>query len=492
MPRSALVWPIAGCCAKNNATRHGNHVDVGGRERERYGMSISFGQVSERLLSGEELNWPRSGGARAGSIRLAKSGQRRLLSFLLAADSRQVSEGAGELFGGLITAWKDEGVDPMPEVSDTESNANEGPWYLHRIKTTNFGGLNTCGGPAFCLEVGGEDWCLEGSNGSGKTLLASAVIWTLTGYRVSENDGLRLEDGIRTPVYDDLGGKIGDWPPLATYPTRIEDLKGQTEVSVELVFLNPLREKAIASRTLVSAPGGSAEVNVDVDHRLTATPQLIEAGLLMPARLAHIGFGSKSASLYEAMKMLTGLDRLADIALGASAFTNRGRRFLKYARDRGIDRLENSYRTELGRARERARDTQVTIGGGLELGHEEVVEKLQSLSAIASTEAGELLALLKSDIAGDVDVSSIEGRKKLSRAVNSARDVVARKTKGVPLFAAWKALKDALSDETFACLPALLSEFEVRLNAALSWHAKQLAEKKIATKGVGVTFLCSA
>ena len=451
-------------------------------------MSISFGQASERLLSGEELYWSGSGGARAGSIALAKSGQRRLLGYLLAADPLHVSEGSDTLFGGLITAWKDEGADPTPDGSGTGSNANEGPWYLHRIKTTNFGGLNTYGGPTFRLELGGEDWCLEGSNGSGKTLLASAVIWCLTGYRVRENDGLYLEEGARTPVYNELGGKIGAWPPLATYPTRIEDLKGQAEVNVELVFLNPLGEEAIASRTLVSAPDGNAEVKVDVDHRLIAAPQLIEAGLLMPARLAHIGFGSRSASLYEAMKMLTGLDRLADIALGAAAFTNRGRRFLKYARDKGIDQLENSFSTVLGKARERAQHTQMTLADDLELGHDKLLERLQSLSDIASTEAGELLALLRSDIAGDVDLSSIEDRKKLSRAVNSARDVAVQKTKGVPLFAAWIALKKALADEAFTSLPVQLSGFEARLDDALSWHAKQLADEKLRLKALASRF----
>ena len=451
-------------------------------------MSISFGEATEQLLSGKDLSWSGSGGARAGSIALEKPSERRLFNYLLGVNPQDVAEGSDKLFGSLIAAWRDEDFDPTSEVSKAGSNAIGGPWYLHKIETTNFAGLNTYGGPTFRLELGGKSWCLEGSNGSGKTLLASAIIWTLTGYRVRENEGLDLESGTRTPVYDDSGRQIGDWPPLVTYPASVEDLKGTAKVNAELVFLNPSGEQALASRTLVSAPDRNVEVKLDVDRRLTATPQLIEAGLLMPARLAHVGFGSRSASLYDAMKMLTGLDQLADIALGAGAFCNKGRRFLKYAKDKDINRLERSFGTDLGKAWEFVPNTQLTIPDDLELGDKKLLETLKSMSDAASAEAGELLALLKSDIAENIDLSSIGGRKRLSRAVNSARDIVAKKTKGVPLFSAWAALKGALDDEVFANLGDKLPEFEGKLDTALDWHAKQLADEKLRLKALASRF----
>jgi hypothetical protein len=36
-----------------------------------------------------------------------------------------------------------------------------------RVQSSSFGGLNAQGGPEFTLEVNGENWCLEGQNGSG-------------------------------------------------------------------------------------------------------------------------------------------------------------------------------------------------------------------------------------------------------------------------------------------------------------------------------------
>lgn len=455
-------------------------------------MSISFGQAKERLLSGSELSWSASGAARSGSITLKESSQRRLFEYLLDADTGEVAEGADTLFAGLIAAWNDEDSDPIPEMPQVNPDVVIGPWRLDRIETLNFGGLNTYGGPRFVLEIGSEDWCLEGSNGSGKTSLASAIIWALTGYRLREHDGLDLKGGVREPVYNNAGKVIGGWAPLATYPESALVLNNTATVEVKLIFVGPAGGEAHATRTLLSPPDGNAEITASIDPRLTTAPQLIEAGLLMPARLAHIGFGSKSASLYEAMKMLTGLDQLADIALGVAAFCNRGRRFLKYAKDKGVAKLENSFTTDLGKARNLAEDTELVISEDLNLGGEKLLDNLQELADVASKQAGDLLALLKSEISQEIDLSSADDRRRLSRAVNSARDIVEKKTDGVLLFEAGAILEKASADKTFCSLPKRLPEFEAKLDVALGWHDKQLADEKLRLKALASRFFLPA
>ena len=61
----------------------------------------------------------------------------------------------------------------------------------------------------------------------------------------------------------------------------------------------------------------------------------------MPARIGHIGFGERSQSLHHALKLLTGLDRLASVAIGAGSFGHKAKRFLKYAKDHGPDSLDD-------------------------------------------------------------------------------------------------------------------------------------------------------
>ena len=450
-------------------------------------MSISYRQATERLLSGDALTWLSSGSARAGSITLSQPSQRYLFEFLLNAPPGAVSEGSETLFDGLISAWKSESVDTT-DLARTETGETaqtlSGPWRLDRIETHNFGGLNTYNGPSFVLEIGGENWCLEGSNGSGKTLLASAIIWTLTGYRVREHDGIAEESGERTPVYNDVGIKIGAWPSLATYPKDVNCLNDTVTVKTSLVFSNPSGDLAHAHRTLVSRPDAAADVEARIDSSLTGAPQLIDVGLLMPARLSHLGFGTKSASLYDAMKALTGLDKLAEIAAGASAFSNRGRKFLKYAKDNGIQRHETNYERALAKARESAELAESSVPEDLNLGDADLLETLNRLSKSASEKAGELLALLGPSITDQIDLKTIEGRRTLARAVNTARDIVANKTTDIPLFAAWTALKEAHSDPSFSTVRESLPDLEGRLSSAIDWHAKQTADSRLRLKAM--------
>ena len=162
-------------------------------------MSITFGQATQVLLNGEKLSWDASGNIHSGSIRLSEPGQRRIFNFLLNENPQKVADGADTLIPRLIAAWNDEDSDTLSEpVKETRMEA-EGPWRLHSLEASNFGGLNTYGGSPFRLDLRGETWCLEGSNGSGKTLLASAIIWALTGHRIIENQGLKLEDGSGLP-----------------------------------------------------------------------------------------------------------------------------------------------------------------------------------------------------------------------------------------------------------------------------------------------------
>ena len=132
-----------------------------------------------------------------------------------------------------------------------------------------------------------------------------------------EQEGLVLESGVRAPVYNDVGKEIGKWPSLVSYPEKVSDLSKVAEAWVRLTFENAKGETATALRKIISPLESDQTIEAAIDPRLLAAPQLIETGLLMPARIPRVGFGNKSQSLYEAVKLLTGLDQLADIAEAA-------------------------------------------------------------------------------------------------------------------------------------------------------------------------------
>lgn len=451
-------------------------------------MALSFYEAKQRLLSGVPLTWTKFGDYKAGSVHLASSGARRLFNFLLTSEQSKVADAHESLFDDLIAAWALETFDPATETEQSGMATNAGPWRLARIETSGFGGLNQAGGPIFCVSFAGANWCLEGQNGSGKTSLASAIIWAMTGYRCRDQDGLHLETGVRASVENDAGSTIGNWPSIASYPSSATALAGTAETWVRLTFHDPAGNTAHAYRKLVAAPGVEPVIEVDISADLLIAPQLLEVGLLMPARLARIGFGERSQSIYEAVKLLTGLDQLAAIADGAANFTHRSKRFLKYALDNGGDTIA----ARLEAALERASHTAVAIGFNLSfVGKREdkyYAQELRDVAKTASDQAAEHLAVLTSEIASTLDMANMDDRAMVKAAVNSARAILSESSKGVDVFSAWKALGNASEDTQFQALPGLLAESRTRLSEAILWDKRQAEDQKLRLKALASRF----
>ncbi len=451
-------------------------------------MTITFNQVITALQNGEVLNWEASGAYKSGSIILETAAKRRLFRVLIDADSNLVADADESLFQPLMDAWKDASADPAKEESASETSDASGSWRLERIESKGFGGLNTDDGPCFDLHVGGENWCLEGYNGSGKTSLANLIVWTLTGYRKREQDGLIEDRGERAPVSDSTGKMIDSWPPLAAYPSDEQGLGKSAEVWGRLTFEKADGETAVAERKITSPVEGDPVIREDIDPRLLASPELIETGLLMPARIGHIGFGDRSTPLYEALKMLTGLDRLVSVAVGAGGLSHKSKRFLKYAKDNDADRYERDFTHNLNQAKELAETGPVDLTENYRLGADTLLEKLQTIERRASEKAGASLDLLKTEIAPTLDLSGTEDRDRLNKAVGSARHTVGEGAKAVPLFDSLAALKKAGEDVNFRGIGAAVSEAEESLATALEWHARQKRDAKLRLKALASKF----
>lgn len=451
-------------------------------------MALSLYEVKQRLLSGDQIAWTKFGDHKAGSVQLATSGARRLFQFLLTCEQTKVADAHESLFGGLVEAWERESFDPATEASQSDYAANTGPWRLVRIEANGFGGLNQIDGPPFSVPFDGENWCLEGQNGSGKTSLASAIIWAMTGYRCRDQDGLHLETGLRVPVENNAGVKIGDWPSIVSYPTSAEALAKTAETWVRLTFHDPAGNIAQAYRRLLAAPGAEPVIEMDISPDLLIAPQLLEVGLLMPARLSRIGFGERSQSIYDAVKLLTGLDQLSAIADGAANFTHRSKRFLKYSLDQGGETMAARLDAALQRASQIATTTgfQLKIAGKRE--DKGYAQELRNFAKSASDQAAGHLAVLTSEIASTLDTTNADDRVKIKSAVNSARAILGDSSKGINVFAAWKALANAHTDAKFQTMPQLLSEAKAQLDEAIHWDNRQTVDRKLRLKALASRF----
>lgn len=440
------------------------------------------------LLSGVSLSWSKSENYKAGSIQLSTPGARRLFEFLLASDPLKVAEANEGLFDGLLTAWRDTALDPAKASIEKVVAAGTSTWRLVRLEACGFGGLNSLVGPEFSLQINSENWCLEGQNGSGKTSIASAIIWALTGYRCRDQEGLVLDDGSRQAVFNDKSEKIGEWPALVSYPSTAEKLKGTAEAWVRLTFQDNTGSTAIAYRKLSAPPSGNVTIEAKIDPALQVAPQLIETGLLMPARLSRIGFGEKSQSIYEAVKRLTGLDQLGLIGDGSANFTHKAKRFLKYAQDNGIGAIEATLKLNLERAEEEAKKADFKYSFKRKREDSEYAEELKEIAQDASKQAGEHLATLKSDIASGLDTEKPDDRAKIKSAVTAARGLLQQGTVGIKVFEAWTALAQAAKDERLAKIPAAVVIAKKQLTTAISWHQRQTDDSKLRLKALASEF----
>ena len=446
-------------------------------------MTITLKEAADTLLKGETLEWPAHGdGLKSGKAKLMSAGARRLFAYLLAKPQNLVANADESLFAGMINAWERDG-DPADGIRDA-AGQDRHRWLLKSVRAYNFGGLNSFGGDEFHLSVDGASWCLEGQNGSGKTSLASAILWGLTGRRIRENAGIVEDSGKREPVLAPGGAKVGDWPPLAAFPKARKDLLNDVEVRVELTFINEVGEETVARRRIVS-PGllNDAEDERDIDPRLLAFPQLLEAGILMPCRLSVLRFGEGSTDLYDAVKMLTGLDQLAAVGEGASAFRHGNKKFMKHAKDRGIDAVRAVFASSMKAAAEEAVKVGVDVSGQADLDKADTVV-LRKVAEEAKVAAAAQMATLAADLGADADINTEGGRNAVTTAAVLVEQVLAAGFEGLEPVKALDAASKENAAGGLAIIPERLEDVEKDLAEALHWHVLQQKDAKLRLKAM--------
>ena len=445
--------------------------------------SLTFRGVVGALLAGDTVAAVPVQGKRA-SVRLPTPAGRRLFKALLEASPQQRAGTDETFFKTLIAAYEA----PDDPASDQGTIAREDAaahhcWRLETIECHNFGGLNLYGGEEFSFDVAGRNWCLEGQNGSGKSSLASAILFALTGMRARDQVGPTKDLARREPVANPEGGTIGTWPPIVAYPPTPDLLAGVAETWVRLTFRDALgNDTATAFRRFLSQPDGSESWDEAVDPRLLAAPGLLETGLMMPARISEIGFGDRSTSLFEAVKALTGLDELSDIGETASALGNRARRFLKYEKDRRIDYVEAEYGRLMDDVFRRVPDSALDRTALKSLNHAGLEAALKDAAARFRAEAVSHLKALQEDLVPELRLAEASVQNRVRDAVALARKAVQTGPQGIPVLRLLGSLTQSASQ--LEELPTFIGGAEKRLAEAVHWHERQETDVKLRLKAL--------
>jgi len=215
----------------------------------------------------------------------------------------------------------------LPALPARPANANTRRLFLKKIKAHRFAGLHKFGTPAkappeYVKEFSTSLTLFEGRNGSGKTSLLNAIIWTLTGeilrpQREPEKADSDFECWV-SAEHDTRGATTHRLSPLTPMPV-IEQYRPDQEFVpadtwVELTFCDETGATLpVIRRSQSRSPKGKLNDSPPDLAALGVDPIAVRIGTIMPGLLSLIKVGAES-ELGRAVSQLTGISSLVDLA----------------------------------------------------------------------------------------------------------------------------------------------------------------------------------
>jgi energy-coupling factor transporter ATP-binding protein EcfA2 len=437
---------------------------------------LTKSDIEKALLAGAAVPWTDAGG-KSAIIQLAKASQRRLFAFLLNSKIRDVKGLPQTFIDELEAAYVSAGDPAAPTVQQTVNPSASGPWKIQALKIEGFGGVNIWHGKPFELTVDQESLLIEGPNGSGKSSLVAAVIWALTGERPRDQGDGSLDQA--KPVFDVNGKAAGAWPPVASYPPDLVSLKTQPNVSVEVVLANASGKQASARRHF-----DGKNITYTADPALQIPTILLEAGLLMPARMPHLRLDEGRGRLTDAVQKLTGLDELIDLGSFIQGLCHAGRDYLTYKKAE----LASS-RIEFDKQIERARIALSPVAVGISnFKPSDTVEKdgeMAKFGKMLNTRAAELIATVSGDLASELVLTDPKVQHRIVVALDGAQKDLKEGLSSLPTWKVVGQIAAVLPKTLRAAARAAITTATIGLSAAIEYFQKQQADSKFRLKAAG-------
>jgi hypothetical protein len=214
----------------------------------------------------------------------------------------------------------------LPPSSAGSINSNNRRLRLKKVEAHRFAGLHKFGTPGvapdnYVHEFSTSLTLFEGRNGSGKTSLLNAIIWTLTGEMLrpqrAPETAEDFECWIDSPTagQDRTAHKLSPITPLPNVEQyRPSEPWIPSDTWVELTFVDEAGVVLPAIRRSQSrSPQGKLKETPPDLSILGIDPIAIRIGSVMPGLLPMIEVGSES-ELGRAVSQLTGLSALVDLA----------------------------------------------------------------------------------------------------------------------------------------------------------------------------------
>jgi energy-coupling factor transporter ATP-binding protein EcfA2 len=446
--------------------------------------------IERKLLTGMAVSWDDLS-KKNPQLLLSDPRARSLFKFLLTNPVRNPTGLSDAFIAGLAAAYASDPDPASSMTTDTGSTANSASWKLQALETEGFGGLNIWKGPTFRFEFDRESLLIEGPNGSGKSSFVGAILWALTGERPRDHaDGQAHES---KPVFESSDKPpVGQWPPIACYPTTVADLSTPHKVRVALEFIDNNGRKANVERVL-----DAGVVTCHVDSHFDIPSVFVETGLLMPTRLAALRLSGGANRLTEAVQKLTGLDDLTAIGNLVDGLCHKSREYLSYEK-KELSNGRKDFENAIQSARNTLAGLEVAVPDFPPTDTNDTSSAMGKFGKNLADKAAELTKVIASDLAPGLALDAAATQNQVIIAIGAAEDDVSN---GLSSLESWKLLevfdrdldekriatvKDAIAAARKAAVESthlLLrssddSKFQLKAVAA-QWHAQHQSGKII-------------
>jgi|GEM_PF-4288684 len=373
-------------------------------------------EIELKLLNGDAI----------GSCQLVTPQQFRLLKFFLSSEDRSSGNFTDEYINNLKEVYFS---DQLIENNEPEeaSIREVDQWHLNKLTTKNFGGINAHDQEKFVFFFDKKGYVFQGDNGHGKTSLASAIIWAVTGKAI--NGDREPDTSANHPqLVKDLSAnpeKLPHWPPVCSYPSTPQNwLQSSPNTLVSLEFANGKGNCFVLERELL--PSGETKFHCEKDlNQIGISDLLIETCLLMPNKIAHIRLG-ENQDIVSAIIKLIGLQPLVDLADHIENLCHGNKNFSRDPKQSDIDKVKQRVDYHVGKAKELLEEIEADVSGlsldGVK--DEELEEYLSTLQAEYEKEANDYLEKIKAYISNEINIENGSDKKRLSNSIAALNTLV--------------------------------------------------------------------
>jgi hypothetical protein len=185
---------------------------------------------------------------------------------------------------------------------------------------------------------------------------------------------------------------------------------------VEIVLSNAAGKRVSARRHF-----DGKKVTYTADPELQIPTILLEAGLLMPARMPHLRLDGGRGRLTDAVQKLTGMDELIELGTFIQGLCHSSRDYLSYKRPE-LASSKSEFDKQIERARTALAPVAAVVPNFTPSNTEDKAGEMAKFGKLLNEKAAELIATVSGDLAANMVLSDPKVQQRIVVALHDAEN----------------------------------------------------------------------